>query len=95
MTTIGESAFGGCSKMTAVSIGANVKTIGASAFSGCKSLATVKVGSAKLKTVSKNAFKGTKSKITFKIPKKYYKSYMAKIKAKGVAAPKNAIYKKY
>lgn len=95
VTTIGESAFGGCSKMTAVSIGANVKTIGASAFSGCKSLATVKVGSAKLKTVSKNAFKGTKSKITFKIPKKYYKSYMAKIKAKGVAAPKNAIYKKY
>lgn len=94
VTTIGESAFGGCSKMTAVSIGANVKTIGASAFSGCKSLATVKVGSAKLKTVSKNAFKGTKSKITFKIPKKYYKSYMAKIKAKGVAAPKNAIYKK-
>ena len=81
--------------MTAVSIGANVKTIGASAFSGCKSLATVKVGSAKLKTVSKNAFKGTKSKITFKIPKKYYKSYMAKIKAKGVVAPKNAIYKKY
>ena len=95
VTTIGESAFGGCSKMTAVSIGANVKTIGASAFSGCKSLAIVKVGSAKLKTVSKNAFKGTKSKITFKLPKKYYKSYMAKIKAKGVAAPKNAIYKKY
>lgn len=95
VTTIGESAFGGCSKMTALAIGANVKTIGASAFSGCKSLATVKVGSAKLKTVSKNAFKGTKSKITFKIPKKYYKSYMAKIKAKGVVAPKNAIYTKY
>lgn len=73
----------------------NVVSVGTYAFSGCKSLATVKVGSAKLKTVSKNAFKGTKSKITFKIPKKYYKSYMAKIKAKSVAAPKNAIYKKY
>lgn len=95
VTSIGESAFGGCTKITSVAIGANVKTIGASAFSGCKSLATVKVGSAKLKTVSKNAFKGTKSKITFKLPKKYYKAYMTKIKAKSVAAPKNAVYTKY
>lgn len=95
LKTIGKAAFYGCTSLKTLTVGGKVTTIGESAFSGCKSLATVKVGSAKLKTVSKNAFKGTKSKITFKIPKKYYKSYMAKIKAKGVAAPKNAIYKKY
>ena len=41
MTSIGDSAFGGCSSLTSVTIGNGVTSIGDWAFSGCSSLTSV------------------------------------------------------
>ena len=41
LTTIGASAFSGCTSLSTITIPANVTTIGASAFSGCTALSTV------------------------------------------------------
>ena len=45
VTSIGSSAFSGCSGMTSVIIPASVTSIGISAFSGCTGLTTIKVAS--------------------------------------------------
>ena len=43
VTSIGDSAFYGCSSLTSVTIGTNVTSIGADAFSGCTSLTSVTI----------------------------------------------------
>ena len=44
VTSIGNSAFYGCSSLTSVTIGESVTSIGNSAFNGCSSLASVTIG---------------------------------------------------
>ena len=70
VTTIANGAFKGCSKLTKVTIGANVTTIGDSAFYKCTNLKSVVIP----KTVSKigkKAFYGCKKlkKVTIKTTK--------------------------
>ena len=45
MTSIGGSAFEGCSGLTSVTIGNSVTSIGWSAFEGCSGLTSVTIGS--------------------------------------------------
>ncbi|MCD8348859.1 MAG: leucine-rich repeat protein [Lachnospiraceae bacterium] len=52
---MGESAFNGCSSLTAVTIPDNVETIGNRAFAGCKNLASVSIGSG-VETIGEEAF---------------------------------------
>ena len=44
VTSIGNSAFNGCSGLTSVTIGNSVTSIGASAFNGCSGLTSVTIG---------------------------------------------------
>ena len=59
LTTIGASAFSGCTSLSAITIPASVTTIGASAFSGCTALSTVTFeNGANLSALNDNVFKG-------------------------------------
>lgn len=55
VTTIGKSAFYGCTSLQKVKKGANVQKIGDKAFYGCKKLTSISM-SAKLTTIGKSAF---------------------------------------
>ena len=83
VTAIAKNALKKKTKITTVTIGANVTTIGASAFYGCKNLKTIKITSTKLKTVGKQAFKGINAKATIKVPAKKLKAYKKLLKGKG------------
>lgn len=63
VTSIGESAFSGCSGLASVTIPEGVTSIGKSAFSGCRRLISVIVQSgkekpSKIKEIGKNIFSG-------------------------------------
>jgi hypothetical protein len=58
LTSIGEEAFSGCEKLTAVTIPAGVTSIGTSAFSGCSSLKTFALPAA-LTAIPSGLFYGT------------------------------------
>lgn len=60
VTSIGKSAFSGCSTITTVTLGQNVETIDINAFSGCTGLQALSFPSS-LKTISDGAFCGCKS----------------------------------
>ena len=57
VTTIGNNAFGGCSKLTSVTIGNSVTRIGDNAFKGCYSLTSVTIGNS-VKSIGYEAFYG-------------------------------------
>lgn len=67
VTLIRGNAFKS-SKVTTVTVGANVKTIKGNAFKGCKSLKKVVVKSTKLKSFPKSAFSGANPKVQIKVP---------------------------
>lgn len=79
VTAIAENAFKKNEKVTAVTVGTNVKTIGKNAFSGAKKVKTLTVKSDKLtKSSVKNALKGssvTTVKLSGDAAKKQYTSY--------------------
>ena len=59
LTTIGASAFSGCTSLSTITIPASVTTIGASAFSGCIALSTVTFeNESNLSALNNNVFKG-------------------------------------
>ena len=69
ITAIADKAFYKASKLTKVTIGANVKTIGKSAFASCAKLKTVSGGSGVV-TIGASAFKGDKALTKITIGKK-------------------------
>ncbi len=75
VTAISDKACAGMSKLTKVTIGANVKTIGKNAFKSCKNLKTITIKSTKLNSVGKNAIKGIYKKAVIKCPAKKVNTY--------------------
>ena len=60
VTAIADSAFSGCSKLTKVTVGSNVKTIRNKAFYKCTELKTVS-GASNITKIENNAFNGCKA----------------------------------
>lgn len=90
VTSIGDQAFSGCTKLSSVVIGAKVSKIGKQAFFNCKKLKTITLNCKNLKTVHKTAFKKTpSSKVTVKMPKGLNKSrskkLFQKLKSAGIS----------
>ena len=83
VTSVAGKALYKKTKVTSVTIGANVKTIGASAFAGCKKLSTITINTTKLKSVGKNAFKGIKATAKIKVPSGKLKAYKKILKSRG------------
>mgnify|MGYP000755051311 FL=1 len=71
VTAIADSAFSGCSKLTKVTVGSNVKAIGNKSFYKCTKLTTFTASSTGLNKIGKEAFSGDKklANITLKTTK--------------------------
>ena len=54
VTSIGDSAFSGCTGLTSIAIPDSVKSIGYNAFSGCSGLTSISVSSGNIKYNSRN-----------------------------------------
>ena len=67
VTSIGTSAFLGCSSLTSINIPSSVTSIGTSAFLGCSSLTSINIPSSVTK-IEYNAFEGCSSLISINIP---------------------------
>ena len=67
VTTIGSSAFSGCSSLTSLTIPNSVTDIGSSAFSGCSSLTSVIIGNS-VTEIGGYAFSGCSSLTSLTIP---------------------------
>ena len=67
VTTIGGSAFSGCSSLTSLTIPNSVTDIGSSAFSGCSSLTSVTIGNS-VTEIGGYAFSGCSSLTSLTIP---------------------------
>ena len=67
LTTIGDSAFDGCSNLISVTIPNNVTAIGAGVFSGCESLTSVTIPNC-VTSIGDSAFEGCTSLANIIIP---------------------------
>ena len=69
VTTIGYSAFDGCSSLTSIEIPSGVTTIGYSAFRDCSSLTSVVFGeNSQLTSIGESVFSGCSSLTSIEIP---------------------------
>ena len=93
VTGIKSGAFRSMKKLTAVTIGANVKTIGKNAFRSCPKLKTLTIKTKNLtsSSVGSDAFRGIYKKATFHCPQGKVKAYKKMLLKKG--APKTAKFK--
>ena len=67
LTSIGSSAFSGCSGLTSVTIPSSVTSIGNSAFNGCSGLTSVTIPSS-VASIGESAFNGCSSLTSITIP---------------------------
>lgn len=65
---VGSYAFKGCSNLTNVTFGDNIKSIGSNAFSGCTKLASVTFESTTPPSIESNSFQGIPSTCKFYVP---------------------------
>jgi len=84
VTAVADKAFKKQTKLTSVTIGANVTSIGASAFEGCSKLTKVTIGTG-VKKIGKSAFKNCKKLGTITIKSTKLKS-VGKNAFKGIKA---------
>ena len=93
VTSIESKALYKKTKVTKVTIGANVKTIGKKAFYGCKKLGSVKVNTKVLKSVGTNAFKGTKASLNITVPSGKYGTYKKLFRKAGLSSKAKVVKK--
>ena len=67
VTSIGNSAFKGCSSLTSINLSSSVTSIGNRAFSDCRSLASINIPSS-VTSIGENAFSGCSSLTSINIP---------------------------
>ena len=67
VTSIGDSAFLGCSGLTSVTIGAGVTSIGGFAFKNCRGLTSITIPSS-VKTIGNSAFESCSGLMSVTIP---------------------------
>ena len=67
VTSIGESAFSGCTSLTSVTIGNSVTSIGEAAFYGCSGLTSITIPNSVI-DIGKSAFSGCNSLTSVTIP---------------------------
>ena len=83
VTAVGPKALSGYKKLTAVTIGKNVKILGKSVFYKSSKLKKITIKSSSIKKVGVNAFKGIHQKAVIKVPGKKLKAYKKLLKGKG------------
>lgn len=92
ITAIGANAFKKNTKVTNLTIGANVKTIGSNAFYGCKKLKNITIKTTQLKSsaVGSKAFSGVYSKVKVCVPASKVSTYKKLMQSRGLS--KNAVF---
>ena len=88
ITSIGEGAFAGITKLKKLTVGKNITTIGAGAFKGCNNLKEIVINSKllKAKNLSPEAFEGLRKDVVFYVPAKKLKAYTTMFRKLGVKA---------
>ncbi len=76
VTSIGDNAFAGCSGLTSITMGIDIKNIGTNAFVKCSGLLDVYCYAIKLPSTESDAFDGSNpEKVTLHVPSASVKSY--------------------
>ncbi|MBR6442787.1 MAG: leucine-rich repeat protein [Clostridia bacterium] len=84
VTEISTGACSGMTKLTTLTLGANIKTIGAGAFAGCTSLKKITFTGTALSKAGANAFTDAKAKATVTCPKAKIAKYQKLLKKAGL-----------